>query len=391
MKIALVSSSYHPYYKGGGEYSVKHLAEGLARQGEEVVVITAYRHTQTEVIDGIKVYRVKYPNVYWSYESGQQSAPKKLLWHIVEAYNPRVAGRVKELLVRERPDVVHIRNTEDFSPYLAKVARALKIPVVVTLNSYTWLCPRATMFRRGKNCATQCWDCKLLTRPKKYLSRHVDTVVGVSQFMIDVHRRYHYFPQATTEVVYTSPPEHELLPVREADSLTFGYIGRVHPTKGVLDIIRAFTALPGDYRLLIAGEGPEEYVERCRQLASGDDRVSFLGRYEATQFYQDVDVVVISSQWHEPFPRVLVEAYAFGKPVVATNTGGTAERVQPGRTGFVYDPARAGSLEETMRLAARSTTAERRTMQQHIETLVRHKLPDDIQRYRTIYRALLPK
>ena len=390
MKIALVSSSYHPYYKGGGEYSVKYLAEGLARQGEDVFVITAYRQTQTETVDGIKVYRIKHPNVYWSYESDQQPPLKKLLWHIVEAYNFRVTARVKGLLARERPDVLHIRNTEDFSPYLAKVAYELGIPVVVTLNSYTWLCPRATMFRHGTNCATQCGDCKLLTRPKKHLSRYVNTVVGVSQFIVDTHRRYHYFPQATSEVVYTSPPASPVLPVREGCPLTFGYIGRVHPTKGVLDVIRAFIALPGDYRLLIAGEGPPEYVAQCQQLAGEDRRVSFLGQYEASQFYQDVDLVIISSQWREPFPRVLVEAYAFGKPVVATTTGGTREMIQPGRTGFIYDPTEAGSLAETMRVAAWSTALERRTMQKHIETFVRDKLPDDIQRYRTIYRALLP-
>ena len=389
MKIAIVSSSYHPYYKGGGEHSVKYLAEGLAEQGEEVIVITAYRQDQDDIVAGVRVRRVKHPNVYWSYESEHQPKYKKLLWHLIEAYNVGVSRQIKPLLLRERPDVLHIRNTEDFSPYLAKVARTLNIPVVVTLNSYTWLCPRATMFRQQKNCIQQCWDCKLITTPKKHLSKYVNTVVGVSQFVIDTHRKHQYFPAATSDVVYTSPPVRTMLPVREEKNITFGYIGRIHPTKGVHQVVQAFSSLPDDHTLLIAGEGPEDYVAYCKQLGANNPKVVFLGRYDSVQFYQQIDVVVISSLWHEPFPRVLVEAYAFGRPVIAANTGGTPEMVQPGCTGFMYDATSVADLGKAMRQATQCLPDEWRRMQEHIKVLLQDKLSNDIQRYRLIYQKLL--
>ena len=389
MKVALVSSSYHPYYKGGGEYSVKYLAEKLVAQGVEALVITAFHQAKIETINGVKVYRVRHPNIYWSYESDRQPGYKKLTWHAIESYNPRVANRVGEVLRREQPDVLHIRNVEDFSPYVAKVARQHGIPVVVTLNSYTWLCPKATMFKRGSNCATQCLSCRLLTYPKKVLSRHVNAVVGVSQFLVDRHQQYGYFPSAQASVIYTSAePQPQPLPATENDFITFGYLGRIHPTKGVHQIIEAFQRLPAPHRLLIAGDGPLDYVRQCQRRAAGNERITLLGKYPAGDFYPQVDVMMISSLWNEPFPRVLVEAYAFGRPVVAANTGGTPERVVEGQTGWIYDPLVPDQLRTAIQKVTQMSATALLSMQKNIVALLRERLPDDAEQYVTLYQSL---
>lgn len=392
MKIAIVSSSYHPYYKGGGEHSVKALAEGLAAKGEEVVVITAYHQEQTEHIDGIKVCRVKHPNIYWSYESAQQPAYKKLLWHLVEACNPMVARRVKALLLREQPDVLHIRNTEDFSPYIAKLARSLNIPVVVTLNSCTWLCPRGTMFKNGHNCTRQCISCRTITYPKKWLSRYVNAVVGVSRFMLDRHTHYHYFPNAAQRTIYTSKEANpHTFPRAHHAALRFGYIGRLHPIKGVAEIIQAFRQMaPLNARLFIAGEGLPEYYHHCQQLAEGNSAIVFLGQSSPEEFYDKVDVVIINSLVNEAFPRVLVEAYAYGRPVIAANTGGTPEMIVPDQTGWIHDPFRAGQLEAAIEKAAAIPLSRLQQMQRNITTFVREHFQNDIDQYITLYRELAP-
>lgn len=389
MKVALISSAYHPYYKGGGEFSVKHLAEGLVQRGEEVFVITAYHKATTEQINGVQVYRIKHPNIYWSFESDQQPAYRKLAWHIIEGYNPNVARPVKDILMREKPDVLHVRNAEDFSPYVCRVAQELKIPVVVTLNSYTWLCPKATMFRNGRNCQQQCLDCKLITYPKKYLSKYVDMVVGVSQFMVDVHTTYHYFPKAKKEVVYTSSSMHALdLPAQKNGFITFGYIGRIHPTKGVHQIIKAFISLPLEHKLLIAGEGPEDYVHQCQVLAENRSNIIFLGKYNAEDFYKQVDVVVISSLWHEPFPRVLTEAYSFGRPVTASNTGGISEMISGGETGYLFDPQQDHQLAELMSKFIRMNYKQLQRMQENVKKFFSESFQDDVQMYVNLYQSL---
>lgn len=393
MKVALVSSSYHPYYKGGGEHSVKVLAEQLAAKGVDIFVITAFHRAQTETINGVKVYRVRHPNVYWSYESERQPGYKKLAWHLAEGYNVRVAAAVTPILKQEKPDLLHIRNTEDFSPYVAKVARSLNIPVVVTLNSCTWLCPRGTMFRNGRNCPRQCVSCKTITYPKRRLSRYVNAVVGVSRFMIDVHTRYHYFPEATRQTIYTSvAPTPRAFPAAQSPTLRFGYLGRVHPIKGVAEIIRAFRAAsPPRAQLYVAGDGPADYEAYCRTLAEGCDDIVFLGKSTPDEFYPQVDVVIVNSLVNEAFPRVLVEAYAYGRPVIAAQTGGTPEMVVAEQTGWTHDPFQPEQLEAIIKKVARLSLTELQQMQENIVAFLRHHLPDDTDQYLTLYRTLLNK
>lgn len=389
MKIILVSSAYHPYYRGGGEYSVKSLAQGLLKSGQQVSVITAHEQASVEEIDGVTVRRVKHPNLYWSFRSAGKSALQKLAWHVIESYNIRVASRVAGILEEQRPDVLHLRNVEDFSPYVAKVAYQRNIPVVVTLNSYTWLCPKATMYKNGHSCKRQCLDCKLLTYPKKYLSQYVDAVVGVSQFMINQHHQYHYFPKAHPLVIYTSADSQPLpLPAQQNGFLTFGYIGRIHPTKGVHQIIKAFHSIPPPHQLIIAGDGPEAYVQKCQTAAAGNPRIVFLGKYPAAAFYQQVDVLLINALWNEPFPRVLIEAYAYGRPVIAANTGGTPEMVRPGHTGYIFDPLDVDQFIAHLHLLAAMPLQQLLQLQSQVTAFLQQHIPEETQRYLQLYQSL---
>ncbi len=337
----------------------------------------------------MRVYRVPHPNIYWSYRSVQRPGWQKLIWHAVESYNPRVASRVRPILEQEKPDVMHIRNVEDFSPYICQVASTLRIPVVVTLNSYTWLCPKATMFKNKRNCANQCWECKLITLPKKHLSRHVDAVVGVSQFMIERHQQYGYFPQAQPSVIYSSASAQKIpMPIQHNGYVALGYIGRVHPTKGVDQIIEAFKTLPPPHQLLIAGDGPEEYVRYCRSLAEDNRRIVFLGKYPATDFYRQVDAVVINSLWNEPFPRVLVEAYAAGRPVIAARTGGTPEMVSENYTGYTFDPQHPSQLAKRLHQITTLNSMQLTQLSSQVVTFFQQNIPDEAKRYLHLYQLL---
>ncbi len=390
MKVALISSSYHPYYKGGGEYSVKDLAEKLVKKGINTTVITAFRQSEKETINGVKVVRVPHPNIYWSFDSESQPLHKKLLWHIAEGYNKKVDTIVSPVLKEVQPDVLHIRNTEDFSPYLCKVAKYLNIPVVVTLNSCTWLCPKGTMFKNEKNCDNQCMSCKLITYPKKILSKHVDAVVGVSNFVLKRHLEYGYFGNSMHEIVYTSTnTQPKRFPLENSSSLSFGYIGRVHPIKGVAEVIKAFKAASVPAKLYIAGDGPSEYYSHCQSLAQHNKDIIFLGNTKPEEFYSKIDIAIINSLVHEAFPRVLVEAYAFGRPVIASKTGGTPEMVVHEKTGWIFDPFSFTQLRDNIIKASRLKINDLLTIQKKTQLFIEHNLHSDVDQYLNIYEKVL--
>lgn len=103
MKIVILNTLYHPYKIGGAEVSVQLLAESLADTGHSVSVISL--HEAAECIDhlnGVTLYRLPLRNLYWPF-SGNPSRPRRLLWHLLDIYNPLARADVSRLLKQISP------------------------------------------------------------------------------------------------------------------------------------------------------------------------------------------------------------------------------------------------------------------------------------------------
>ena len=59
---------------------------------------------------------------------------------------------------------------------------------------------------------------------------------------------------------------------------------------------------------------------------------------EPPEFFTQIDVLLLPSLWQEPLARVILEAYAYGVPVVGSRRGGIAEHIEDGVTGLLFDP-----------------------------------------------------
>ena len=131
---------------------------------------------------------------------------------------------------------------------------------------------------------------------------------------------------------------------------TVAVIGRVSPEKGqtlFVEMARKVLAGKPDARFLIVGDGPGAPALRQRIEALG-----LQGRILLTGFLSDprnaygaLDVLVISSST-EGLPNVLLEAFAFGKPVVATRVGGIPEVLQDGASGYLVDSGDSDALAQ---------------------------------------------
>ncbi len=119
----------------------------------------------------------------------------------------------------------------------------------------------------------------------------------------------------------SSPPEDE--------PFVIGYAGGLLPEKGLDSLLRACAGLDTSWRLLLAGEGDEQFS--LQQLADElgiAPHVSFVGRvssHEMADFYHQLDAFVLPSRatsgWQEQFGRVLIEAMACAVPVVGSDSG----------------------------------------------------------------------
>jgi glycosyltransferase involved in cell wall biosynthesis len=359
MKVLLIGTMYPPYVFGGAEKAIAMLAQALVRSGHEVVVLTLHpgASERTEERDGLRIYHLPLDNVYWPF--AQQAKPSWLLrlaWHFHEMWNWKAAARVGRILDLENPDVVHTHNIIGFSVAVWYAVKRRRIRLVHTLHDYYLLCPRTTLYRRGKSCESRCLGCRLLTANRRTASQCPDEIVSVSQFTLDRHRRAGLFDNVASRVSYNiqSTNEEILQPVVNApqsDVLRFGFIGRLEPKKGIESLLEATRHLvTPDWRLKIAGHGAESYINRLRAKYA-DERIEWLGFAPASEFYSQVDVVVIPSQWEEPLGYVCVESLHEGKPLICARVGGLPEIAQLSQVVAYFEPGDAAQLALLMNCA----------------------------------------
>ena len=119
-------------------------------------------------------------------------------------------------------------------------------------------------------------------------------------------------------------------------------VGGIVEGKGQADAVRALARLVRqgiDAELLIVGEGYLPYLHTVKEIiraAELGDRVCLVGRVkDATSFIRSADLILVCSR-SEAFGRVTIEAMLAGKPVVGAAAGATAELIQDGFNGLLY-------------------------------------------------------
>ncbi len=328
MHVVLINSYYHPNEPGGAERSVRNLAEGLVALGHRVSVIALGEKRHSYHLNGVAIEQLPIRNRYLPLGRGHDGGLGKLKWHARDSYN-RAAGRDIEALLRQlQPDLVHSHNLGGFSVAAWAAVKRLGLPLVHTTRDFYLLCPKTTMQGRGDcSCTSPCLPCRPFAWPRHRASRLVDHVVGISQFILKRHLDNGYFPTASSSVIYNGYDAPAVTFKPPGNVFTLGFIGRLAPAKGVgmlLEALALLVAANSPVELLIAGEGDDDYVGQLKKQAENLP-VKFVGHQQPADFFRQIDIAVVPSIWNEPLGRVVIEAMANGKPVVATPVGGIPE------------------------------------------------------------------
>ena len=128
-------------------------------------------------------------------------------------------------------------------------------------------------------------------------------------------------------------------------TILVGMVGNVDYWKGQLVFVKSLHSLTHEYpgiQGIIVGNTPkggESYEQQIRSYINGnniEDRVKLMGfRQDVPQILDAMDIFVHASIEPEPFGRVILEAMAMGKPIVATKPGGPTEIIDEGITGYL--------------------------------------------------------
>lgn len=130
--------------------------------------------------------------------------------------------------------------------------------------------------------------------------------------------------------------------------VVIGYVGRMVRDKGIFTLLRAseeFLPAAPETRLVWVGEGLElpELRARVEQSANGGRHIFRRWSADIQAIYTALDVLVVPSEYAEPFGRVSIEAQACGTPVICSDAGGLPETLTPQVTGLL---TRKGDSEQ---------------------------------------------
>jgi glycosyltransferase involved in cell wall biosynthesis len=371
------------------------LAEGLAVRGHSILVISENMTDEPlrEVRGGVEILRLPTvagygPNVYDEPRLG------RLHERMRNPSPPPLEARVAPALKAFDPDVMHTAVVGRL-PQLWGLARQMGVPAVHTLRSYSALCTRR-MMRRDRPCLRQCRDCmrSTLRGGAQAASAQVAAVVGISAHILGIYRDAGWFPGAHADVIgnsYESEARDRVLAIDPQDKpFDVGYIGRLHPSKGVAAFLQAAERMSGTraLKVVVTGTGNPDYVRMLRARYESE-RIVFTGYGDPADFFASTRICVVPSLWYEPFGRIFVEALYYGVPVLGSMRGGGAEVLTP-ETGRLFDPddvpALAALLEEAVAMppetyAAMSRAAVARSDSYSVEAIAR--------RYEAVYEQVV--
>ena len=135
------------------------------------------------------------------------------------------------------------------------------------------------------------------------------------------------------------------------DVTVFGFLGRLHIEKGLLDLVEAFAQLDSERTCLLL-VGPDEggIEDRVRdQYGMVSDRIIFAGSTPTPEnYYPAFDVFCIPS-YREGFGSAVIEAAACGVPALASRIYGLTDAVEDGVTGLMHDPRDISGILDGLR------------------------------------------
>lgn len=295
-------------------------------------------------------------------------------------WNPFSLRKIRQLIEKEQPDVMHAHNTFPLlSPAIFYAAHDTKTATVLTMHNYRLFCASAIVMRNDKPC-TLCLDQKSVKASIKYgcyrgsrlatvplacsISLHrkiktwqkqVDAFIALTEFQ----RNMMVKAGVPSEAIYVKPHFYPDPPVpiqsgcRENKAI---FIGRLGPEKGVRLLLDAWQTWGLDApNLEIIGSGPEEDQLKQRSIAYGlNNKIIFLGQqsFQQTQNrLQQAKILLLPSLCFEGFPMVMREAFALGVPIVASRLGSMACLVDEQKNGFLFESGNTVDLLHVLKKA----------------------------------------
>lgn len=299
---------------GGGQQCLLDLIPGFLQWGGEIEVI----------VPGDGPFARKLLNRGASvrfFQGADLSSKQKQVWEMIPYWSGIASAKrsIRDAIRERRPDLLYVNGPRYLSA-AAWIAIEERIPVL--FHAHHRIQQRAAL---------------AITR--RALRRTSGRVIACCEYVAASLRSH--LPTSAIDVVYNGAPDMAGKVPRRIQMLrTLGVLGRIAPEKGQLEFICALQKVAPshpDLRVLIMGNASksDKYYREVVGAARGL-KVSFTGWVDnVAGALAGIDMLVVPSSPHDAAPRVVLEAFSAGVPVLACPSGGIPELVSDGVNGFL--------------------------------------------------------
>lgn len=390
------------YRRGGAENVFLEEANMMKKHGSTVHIFSR-RHPEN------------FPAEYSNYFPSQMftEVPKVQLESIKYIpklfYNVEAKSGLSRVLKSISIDLAHAHNIYGgLTVSVLDLLHKFDVPILMTLHDYKLICPNYKLMHHGHICEdcnphnyymailNKCHKESLIASSiysfetyfnhigKKYI-RNVQYFISPSKFLKE---KFIEFGWPGEKIKYV-PNFIDLLEFKTnyEPGNYFLYIGRLSSEKGILTLLGAFKRTKSKIaQLIIVGDGPIR--KELEDYAKNDSRIRFTG-YLTGDILKDTIrnslAVIVPSEWYENAPLSILEALAFGKPVIGAKIGGIPEMIEDGYNGYTFKPGDTGELHRKLDLmlnlprktiiemgkAARNKVEKEYTAELHYERLMK--------------------
>lgn len=398
--MRIILSNYRYFVSGGPERYLFAIKKVLESQGHEVVPFSV-RSSKNEpseytnhFLDAIGSEDSTY---FHEYKMNVRTAAKILARQF---YSLEGFFKARGLAHKIDADLVYsLHFLNKMSPSVLDGFKSTGLPVVARISDFGVICPQGHLFHNGKICEACIADgfgqvvkrrCvknslagSLIKASAWKLHRFLGSLDRVNAWVFPSNFTRSKFieagmDEAKLHYVPTFIEAEVIIPDFETQEYLL-YFGRLVEEKGVHELLEAYTCVTGDKpRLVIIGDRSDSEYSRAlvTRYSKEVEFLDFMPKEKLADYIRKAMAVVIPSVWYDNLPNVLLEAYAYGKPVIAPDHGCFNDLVIHERTGLLYNAAEEGALAECLVWSGRNTANLKEMGRAAREFVLRHHSPE---------------
>ena len=301
----------------------------------------------------------------------QDGSLSKRISHIGSFIHSNIAvDNVEKLIKDKKPDMAHLHNIyHQLTPSMIPALKSNGVKVVLTLHDTKLICPGYLALNNGGICTdcegknflrpfiSNCQNSRskgLLLASEAFFHKWkgsydaVDLFICPSEFLAYLTSKR--IPRVKIRVL-NNGIDLNLYQPNFVDEGYVIYFGRLSKEKGVKTLLKAHAGVHEKYPLKIVGTGPLE--EELKREFSDAEFWGYRSGEELNELIRNAAVVIVPSECYENCSMVVLEAMAFGKPIIGSRIGGIPEQVEDGKTGLLFEMGNVEQLAKKIELLAK--------------------------------------